>query len=753
MARQKTLSGGFASPKTNGNKPSRDATADANGKEEEDSGSSKKRGRIVISDSDDEGHSVEDKELAAGPSKVARKAENGKVDIGSDTDVETDEEDDEEYEEQAAAAKEEDLEKKRDGQAVKKLAAIFEKRAPTEDQASWKQGQPVPFSALAKAFVQIEATTKRLEKLEVTTKLLVKIIQLTPEDLLPAVYLCINRLCPDYEGLELGIGEGILIKSIAQSTGRDVARIKKDLEAKGDLGLVAIGSRQKQPTMFKSAALSIRGVFKQLKEIAALSGNKSQERKIGGIKRLLASSNDEEPKFIIRSLEGKLRIGLAEKTVLVALAQSVVLADRKGKQLKGESLAQDLEKAVEVVKAVFSELPSYDIVVPTLLKVGVTGLREECKLTPGVPLKPMLAKPTKAIGEVLDRFEGKPFTCEYKYDGERAQVHFFKDAKGKSVINVFSRNSENMSVKYPDIVEQLPRCIKEGVQSFVLDAECTAWQKADEGKGLEARLLPFQELSRRKRKDIKVEDIKVKVKLFGFDLLYLNGKPLLNMDLSTRRKLLTQSFVPVQDEFDFAISKDCTASEEIQAFLDLSVKEGCEGLMVKMLEGNDATYEPSRRSMNWLKLKKDYLAGTGDSLDLVVIGAYFGKGKRTNVYGAFLLACYDADSESYQAVCKIGTGFSEEALETHHKTLSALEIATRKGYYDVGDAKPDVYFEAKVVWEVLAADLSLSPVYSAAKGLVDSRGISLRFPRYIRIRDDKDPEDSTGPDQVRSQLK
>lgn len=480
-----------------------------------------------------------------------------------------------------------------------------------------------------------------------------------------------------------------------------------------------------------------------------MTGNKSQDRKIGVIKKLLAASNGDEPKYIIRSLEGKLRIGLAEKTVLVALAQSVVLANTKGKKVSSEILTAEMEKGVEVVKAVFSELPNYDLVVPTLLRAGVDGLRSECKLTPGVPLKPMLAKPTKAIGEVLDRFEGKAFVCEYKYDGERAQVHFVKGKDGKKdMISVFSRNSENMSVKYPDIVEQLPRCIKPNVDTFVLDAECTAWQKADSSNGDTARLLPFQELSRRKRKDIKVEDIKVKVKLFGFDLLFLNGEPLLHMDLAARRKLLRKSFEPVQDEFDFAISKDCTQSEEIQAFLDESVKEGCEGLMVKMLEGNDATYEPSRRSMNWLKLKKDYLSGTGDSLDLVVIGAYHGKGKRTNVYGAFLLACYDMDSEAYQAVCKLGTGFSEEDLDTHHKTLSQLEITTKKGYYDVGDAKPDVYFEPKIVWEVLAADLSLSPVYTAGKGLVDHRGISLRFPRYIRIRDDKDPEESTGPEQV-----
>lgn len=766
MARQQTLMGGFVKgpekekekdDAKEANKPKNELKEVQNSKlnTQSQEPASKKRSRVIIDDSDDEEEEEVKPQPAAKAIKVTEKPEEVKKTSKKDNDESmeenTESETDEEYEEEEQEATNQSVEKKRDGEAVKKLAAIFVKQAPTEEKASWKEGEAVPYSALAEAFTKIESTTKRLEKLEATTKLFVKVIQLTPQDLLPCVYLCINRLCPDYEGLELGIGEGLLVKSIAQSTGRDVGRIKKDLEAKGDLGLVAIGSKQKQPTMFKSAALTIRGVFKNLKEIAAMTGNKSQERKIGVIKKLLASSNAEEPKYIIRSLEGKLRIGLAEKTVLVALAQSVVLAGKKGKALASESLTQELEKGVEIVKAVFSELPTYDLVVPTLLRAGVQGLRKECNLTPGVPLKPMLAKPTKAIGEVLDRFEGKPFVCEYKYDGERAQVHYYKSGTGdnaKSTIQVFSRNSENMSVKYPDIVEQLPRCIKEGTESFVLDAECTAWQKADPEKGLPARLLPFQELSRRKRKDIKVEDIKVKVKLFAFDILYLNGEPLLHLDLASRRALLQKSFEPVQDEFDFAISKDLTSSEDIQSFLDESVKEGCEGLMVKMLEGNDATYEPSRRSMNWLKLKKDYLAGTGDSLDLVVIGAYYGKGKRTNWYGAFLLACYDADSESYQAVCKLGTGFSEEALETHHKTLSALEITTKKGYYDVGEAKPDVYFEAKIVWEVLAADLSLSPVYSAAKGLVDHRGISLRFPRYVRLRDDKDPEDSTAPDQI-----
>lgn len=440
--------------------------------------------------------------------------------------------------------------------------------------------------------------------------------------------------------------------------------------------------------MFKAIALTVPGVFSTLKEIANLSGNKSQDRKLGLIKKLLAGCQGEETKWIIRSLEGKLRIGLAERTVIIGLGHSAVNAQLGSKvnKLSSEELASELEKGTAILKAVYSEMPNYDRIIPALLEGGPEGLRKACKLTPGIPLKPMLAKPTKAITEVLDRFEGKGFTCEYKYDGERAQVHYHVpgEAQGasgtdegagktssvsapgsssKGKLGVFSRNSEDMSVKYPDLLESVPKFVKPGTKSFVLDAEVTAWKKreVDEAGNVKdaGGLLPFQQLSTRKRKDVDTSKITVRVKLFAFDLLYVNGESLLHEDLSTRRAKLLEHFQPVADEFDFATSQDCTTVEEIQTFLDASVADRCEGLMVKMLEGSDAYYEPSRRSMNWLKLKKDYLSGTGDSLDLVVIGGYYGKGKRTNVYGAFLLGCWDADSESYQSVCKIGTGFSE----------------------------------------------------------------------------------------------
>ncbi|TFB00893.1 DNA ligase 1 [Trichoderma ghanense] len=641
----------------------------------------------------------------------------------------------------------------------------------------WKPGTPVPYAALCKTFSLIELTTKRLIIMEHCSRFLRQVMRLTPDDLLPTVLLMINKLAPDYAGIELGIGESLIMKAIGETTGRSLQVIKADQKEIGDLGLVAVKSRSKQPTMFQPKALTVRGVHQGLMSIATVSGNGAQGRKVDGIKKLLSASDaylkekvditkdkggPSEAKYIIRFLEGKLRLGLADRTVLVSLAQAVVAheAEQKGKIPS----TTDLENGESILKTVYSELPSYDVIIPAMLKYGIFNLREHCKLRPGVPLKPMLAKPTKAITEVLDRFEGQTFTCEYKYDGERAQIHYVaKDAPegltapaagvakpaASGVSCIFSRNSEDLSKKYPDILEKLHTWVKEDTKSFVLDCETVAWDVA------EKKVLPFQQLMTRKRKDVKAEDIKVKVCVFAFDLLYFNGEAVVEKSLRERRELLHTAFTPVEGEFAFATHMNGQELDEIQSFLDESVKASCEGLMVKMLDGKESGYEPSKRSRNWLKIKKDYLSGVGDSLDLVVLGAYYGKGKRTSVYGAFLLACYNASTDTYETVCNIGTGFSEQVLEDLYAQLSQITITRPKPFYSHssgGQHQPDVWFEPKYVWEVKTADLTLSPRYKAGwKEGVDpagEKGISLRFPRFIKVRDDKKPDEATSSRQV-----
>ncbi|KAJ4296442.1 ATP-dependent DNA ligase Cdc17 [Kalmusia sp. IMI 367209] len=631
----------------------------------------------------------------------------------------------------------------------------------------WKPGEPVPYAALCTTFSKIEMTTKRLEILAHCSLFLRQVLRLTPTDLLPTILLMINKLAADYAGIELGIGESLIMKAISESTGRSLQHIKSDQNEIGDLGMVAAKSRSKQPTMFKPKALTIQGVHKGLMAIATTEGQGAQGRKVDGIKKLLSAADahnagkavdiekdkggPSEAKYIVRTLEGKLRLGLAEKTVVVALAQAMIFHEMSQ---NGEvPSTADLANAESMLKSVYSELPSYEVIIPAMLTHGIMNLRENCQLQPGVPLKPMLAKPTKSITEVLDRFEGKDFTCEYKYDGERAQIHFVAhDAamelataaptagkSDKGVSNIFSRNSEDLSKKYPDILAKLPTWVKDGTKSFVLDCETVAWSIE------EKKVLPFQQLMTRKRKDVKVEDVKVKVCVFAFDILYLNGEALVNKSFRERREALSSAFEPVEGEFAFAKYGNTNELEEIQILLEDSVKSGCEGLMVKMLDGPESSYEPSKRSQNWLKVKKDYLAGVGDSLDLVVLGAYFGKGKRTSWYGAFLLACYNPSTEKYETVCNIGTGFSEAILETLHKQLKEIVIDRPKPFYthSAGNKdQPDVWFEPRYVWEVKTADLTLSPRYKAAADEVagSGKGVSLRFPRFIKERDDKKPD-------------
>ncbi|KAI8346783.1 ATP-dependent DNA ligase [Blakeslea trispora] len=563
----------------------------------------------------------------------------------------------------------------------------------------------------------------------------------TPEGLLELLYMCINKLCPDYEGLELGIGESLLMKAIAQSTGRDMKQLKADYAKIGDLGTIAMSSKGSQRTLFKPKPLTVPHVFRTLKEVAKITGNSAQSKKIDKIKSLLVACQQTEAKFIIRHLEGKLRIGLAEQTVLSALAQAVVLHDKATKKLSSEKKEEALASAIETLKYVYNQLPSYDIIVPALLKYPLGELLEHCTMHPGIPLKPMLAHPTKSLTDILDRFEGQNFTCEFKYDGERAQIHRLEDG----TINVYSRNSENMSVRYPDIMNAIHKWIKPTTTSFILDCEAVAWDK------VEQKILPFQVLSTRKRKDVKEEEIAVRVAIFAFDCLYLNGESLLQKPLQERRTRLREAFQETPDEFYFAKHLDSNNIDDIQTFLDVSITSNCEGLMVKSYDSKEATYEPSKRSRNWLKVKKDYLSTVGDSMDLVVIGAFYGRGKRTSVYGAFLLACYDPETEEYQTICKIGTGFSDENLQLFYNTLKDHVIEQPKRFYCLGEnpVKPDIWFEPCQVWEVKCADLSVSPRYMAGVGRVDpSKGISLRFPRFIRLRDDKDPEDSTSSEQI-----
>ncbi|RTG85873.1 DNA ligase 1 [Schistosoma bovis] len=583
---------------------------------------------------------------------------------------------------------------------------------------NWREGESVPYLSLARTFECIEATSGRIKITEMLCNFFRSVGLLSSFDLTSCVYLCLNQLGPAYEGMELGVGETVLLKALAATTGVGIEHMRSSLKQHGDLGVVA----------------------------------EAQNKKVEIIRSLLVACRESETKYIIRSLSGKLRIGLAEQTVLTALGQAVAMTPfhfkvgdkstrvvNASNGMSNEHWKVTMDTAVANVKRAYCVCPDYSRLIKALLTSSHESLDQICTITPGIPLKPMLASPTHGIYEILKRFEECDFTCEYKYDGERAQIHILPSGAS----HVYSRNQEDNTTKYPDIVnnlmsrvlpeskltphaiELLSEIVKDNkrqvqsngiignkLESCIIDSEVVAWDR------LAGHILPFQVLSTRKRKDVDESTLKVQICIYVFDILFINGVSLIEQPLRIRREILREVFPRISGEFMMATSLDSSDTDEIATFLDEAIKGNCEGLMIKTLDHN-STYEIAKRSHSWLKLKKDYLEGVGDTLDLVVIGGFHGTGKRAGRYGGYLLACYDPDTEEYQTICKIGTGMKDDELASFSEFFKNHVTDKAKPYYQYTISLiPDQWFEPVQVWEVKAADLSISPGHKAAAGLV-----------------------------------
>jgi DNA ligase-1 len=649
------------------------------------------------------------------------------------------------------------------GQAGKDKSALLSPAFDPACRSSELQiGKPVGFALLSGALSDIEAqkgsgTGSRKRSTIVLANFFRCLLYYRPEDLVPSIYFCCNKVGPDYEQGELGIGDATIISAIGECFGRSAAQVKSDLNAgeAQDLGEVALASRAAQKMLGQPPKLFIEKVFAEMKAIATAHGKDCGKLKKDKIKKMLVCCRAEEAKYVVRMLQSKLRIGILIPTILEAIAYAFVLTKPSWNKASPvgdirnspnppsiERLNGELQSMLDAVKQAFCEVPNFSLVTSALF-AGHNGrtLHEVCHISLGIPVKPMLAKPSKGIPEVVQRLSGKRFTGEWKYDGERAQIHVID----RSTIKVYSRNSEDMTEKYPDVIQVVKDALTEEVQSCIIDSEVVAWDLVN------SKILPFQILSTRARKNITVEDIKVQVCIMPFDCMLHNGISLVQKDLETRRKILKTLVKEVPGKVTYAVGRDFDelVEEDIQAFLDESIAGSCEGLMLKTLTDN-AAYLPSKRSLNWLKLKKDYIDGVGDSIDVVPIGAFYGKGKRHGAYGAFLLAIYNEEEEEFQTVCKAGTGFSDEDLKTHYEFFKGKITPQPNSAYNVTKSLvPDVWLEPCQVWEIKAADLSISPVHTSAMGIkADGKGIGLRFPRFLRIRDDKQPEDSTSAEQI-----
>lgn len=582
------------------------------------------------------------------------------------------------------------------------------------------QDMAVKFSELCTVFERISETKKRLEIQGILTAFFKRVIADDPASLTAVLYLCTGTFAPAYHNKELGIGEGILLRVISEASNKTVKSVREEYKAVGDLGTIAAKCRSTQLVVFKKKDLTVAHIHHELIRINGEEGTKSQNAKLRRMLGLLSHTLGVETKYLVRIFEAKLKIGLALKTVLISLSYAT---------------SPDTEDHSESVKLAYNCQPAFETIVPLLLEFGSLDIHRHVDIQPGVPLKPMLAHPTKNITSAFKRFEGDVFTCEYKYDGERAQIHKCKDA-----FRVYSRNSEDLTEKYPELSHTL-RDVAKGDADFVLDCEVVAFDS------VQNKILPFQTLSTRKRKNVEVKDITVGVCVFVFDILYFGESSTIPLKLGERRKVIMDNFVEVGSVFRFVTFMDCTSVDEIEALFSSSIHDNCEGLMIKSL-GKNSEYTPSKRCYSWIKLKKDYISGMSDTLDLVVLGCYYGKGKRAGTYGGFLMGCYDDENGVFQTICKLGTGFSEENLAELHKRLQASIVECPQDIVGSEAVEPDLWLAPKHVWEVQAAGFSLSPIYSAGRATPDAKGLSLRFPRFVRERCDKDVTDATSSSQV-----
>lgn len=569
------------------------------------------------------------------------------------------------------------------------------------------------FSVIADTLGYMESTTKRLE----LTRYLVDLFKITPPETIPkVVYLLQGKLRPDHEGVEIGVAEKIAIRALSKSTGVPVLKIEREYKKVGDFGKTTANIlEQKTQTTFLQEDITVERVYYTLFKIAELKGNKSQNMKIKYISSLLNDSSPAEGRFIAKIITANLRLGIADYTILDAL--SIAFTGSKENR-------PSLEHAYNVC----SDLGR---VASTVAKDGIIALKD-FRVAVFSPIRPMLAERVKSPEEAREKM-GNKFAAEYKLDGERVQVHTQKEK-----VTLYSRSLENITSYYPDIVEKIGNLLK--ADEAILEAEAVAVNE-DTGE-----FLPFQELMHRRRKynvEKAVQDYPITVNFF--DVMFVDGRSCLDLPYTERRRILEG--VVNEDSFARIMPMIIVSTDdEVEDFLENAINSGCEGLMLKQL---DSAYRAGARASNWLKLKREYRNELGDSLDLVVIGAFYGRGRRTGRYGALLLSAYDEETDSYPSVCKVGTGFTDASLDQFYQILSDKIIVKKDPRVQSG-LEADVWFEPEVVIEVVASEITLSPIHKVALDRIrNGNGLALRFPKFTgKIRFEKTPENATSTNEV-----
>jgi DNA ligase-1 len=562
------------------------------------------------------------------------------------------------------------------------------------------------FNTVALSFDKIDALSSRTAMTEALALLLK---EATPEEAAYICYLSLGALNPPHIGTQFNIAQKTMLKIVAHLYGLTGHQIKESVESLGDLGSVA----QKYAPE-ETNDISLITIYNKLLEIEKIQGTGSQEKKSQTLQHLLQMIDPLSAKFIIRIIIGALRLGFSDMTIIDALSWM---------EVGDKSLRSVIEDAYNVCADI-------GLIARTLKADGLDAIKA-MKMHVGVPIRPAAAERLPDVNAIMAKLG--PCVAQHKLDGFRLQVHVDKTTE-KPVIRFFSRNLTDMSQMFPEFVEA---CKKLPVKSFIADGEAMVY---DQNTKL---FLPFQETVKRRRKHgISQIVSELPLQLHLFDLLFIDGKNLLNVSHTERRNALKKVIEPLQDEtLKIIDEKQIQTADQLEQYFIESIASGLEGLVIKKPE---APYQPGKRSANWVKLKYQASDKMLDTLDVVILGYYPGKGKRAQFgIGAFLAGIYNPRDEAFETVAKIGTGLSDEEWRNLKKRCDALQVPSQpKNVRCDKNLAPAVWIVPTLVCEVLADEVTLSPVHSAGK-TDEKLGFALRFPRFVKYREDKSAHQAT----------
>ncbi len=555
------------------------------------------------------------------------------------------------------------------------------------------------YSDITRLYIMMESTTKSLEKTDILADFIKNVKK---DEISDIIMLCMGRVFPPYSEKEIGIAGNLMIKILSLTANLSEEKIIEVWKKKGDLGLTAkevVGNR-KQTTLF-SKKLTTNLVIDNLRKCTDVEGKGAVEKKISLIKELLVFSTPDDAVYITRTVLGQMRVGVGEGIMRDAIAKGF-----------------NVEK--KLVQNAYDLLTDYGEVCSIAKEGGNTALLN-VKLQVNRPINVMLFEKEEDISSGFERV-GRPCAAEFKYDGMRCQIHKINDS-----VRIFTRNLEDITKAFPDVALYVKKNIN--AKSCIIEGETVSYNP--DTKVYTA----FQELSKRiKRKyDIKETKENIPVVIFLFDLLYLNGKSVIDFNFIERRKMLENILKEEKWKIELAVQIITDKDSEMEKFYKLALSNHEEGIMMKKL---DSPYKPGKRVGYGIKIKPIM-----EPLDLTIVEAELGEGKRSKWFSSFTLACFDDKSRKFLECGKMGTGIKEKAEEG----LSFRELTEMLKENIIEEKEKKIKVIPKIVIEVAYEEIQVSPKYSS--------GFALRFPRLIRQKTDRKPEDCDNLDRIRKLFK